>query len=97
VIFMIVIEALLLLIIGLIIGDGLALTTAHALSAGIDLSSIAEGLAMAGMDTTLYPVVYRQDVIAANIIVIVLGIITSLWPAIKAAHANPIEAINTAA
>ncbi|MGS0689555.1 ABC transporter permease [Shewanella sp. 30m-9] len=97
VIFMIVIEALLLLIIGLVIGDTLALATTRALSAGIDLSSIADGLAMAGMDTTLYPVIYRQDVIAANIIVIVLGIITSLWPAIKAANANPIESINTAA
>ena len=97
VIFMIVIEALLLLIIGLVIGATLALATTRALSAGIDLSSIADGLAMAGMDTTLYPVIYRQDVIAANIIVIVLGIITSLWPAIKAANANPIESINTAA
>ncbi|MGS0824983.1 ABC transporter permease [Shewanella sp. 0m-8] len=97
VIYMIVIEALLLLIIGLVIGDTLALATTRALSAGIDLSSIADGLAMAGMDTTLYPVIYRQDVIAANIIVIVLGIITSLWPAIKAANANPIESINTAA
>ncbi|MGS0674026.1 ABC transporter permease [Shewanella sp. 125m-1] len=97
VIFMIVIEALLLLIIGLVIGDTLALATTRALSAGIDLSSIADGLAMAGMDTTLYPVIYRQDVIAANIIVIVLGIITSLWPAIKAANVNPIESINTAA
>ncbi|GIU29662.1 ABC transporter permease [Shewanella schlegeliana] len=97
VILMIVIEAVLLLITGLIFGDVLALLTANALSAGVDLSSIADGLAMAGMDTTLYPVIYSQDVIAANIIVMVLGIITSLWPAIKAARSNPIESINTAA
>ncbi|WP_041415786.1 ABC transporter permease [Shewanella halifaxensis] len=97
VILMIVIEAVLLLISGLIFGDTLALLTTNALSAGVDLSSIADGLAMAGMDTTLYPVVYSQDVIAANIIVMVLGVITSLWPAIKAARSNPIESINTAA
>ncbi|WP_299802828.1 ABC transporter permease [uncultured Shewanella sp.] len=97
VISMIVIEAMLLLITGLIIGDLVALLTTFTLSAGVDLSAIADGLAMAGMDTRLYPVVHSQDVIAANIIVIALGVITSLWPAIKAARSNPIESINTAA
>ncbi|MGS0681465.1 ABC transporter permease [Shewanella sp. 125m-7] len=97
VVFMIVIEAVLLLITGLIVGDTLALVTTYSLAAGIDLSAIADGLAMAGMDTRLYPVLHCQDVIAANIIVIALGVITSLWPAIKAARSNPIESINTAA
>ncbi|GIU25861.1 ABC transporter permease [Shewanella sp. MBTL60-007] len=97
VIVMIVIEAVLLLIAGLIFGDTLALLTTNALSAGVDLSSIADGLAMAGMDTTLYPVVYSHDIVAANIIVMTLGVITSLWPAMKAARSNPIESINTAA
>jgi ABC-type lipoprotein release transport system permease subunit len=44
----------------------------------------------------LYPELLLDDVIMANVIVIVLGIVASLSPAWRASRYQPIEAINKA-
>jgi ABC-type lipoprotein release transport system permease subunit len=50
-------------------------------------------LEYAGMSSILYPVVQANDVILSNVVVIVLGLIASLYPAWRAARHVPVEAI----
>lgn len=87
-------ESVFLLIIGLLVGTTLAWTAIQPLKSGIDISSVAQGMEMMGVGAVLFPSLYMKDVITANCIVIVLGILASLLPAIKASHLKPIEAMN---
>jgi ABC-type antimicrobial peptide transport system permease subunit len=87
-------ESFYLLVLGMIIGTGLGALSVLALSGtGIDLSSVAAGAEFAGMSRMIYPVVESKDVVTANLVVFILGIIVSLYPAIKAARFTPIEAM----
>jgi ABC-type lipoprotein release transport system permease subunit len=89
----IIVESLLLLLIGLLIGNLLAWATIVPLQDGIDVSMVAEGMEMFGAASVLYPELVLSDVIMANSIVILLGIVASLSPAWRASRYQPIEAI----
>jgi ABC-type antimicrobial peptide transport system permease subunit len=89
----VLLESLTLLISGLIIGNLLAWATIAYLGDGLNLSAFAKGLEWAGLSSVIYPLVAVSDVITANLVVIVLGIIASLYPARRAARYVPIEAI----
>ncbi len=89
----IIVESLLLLLIGLLIGNLLAWATVIPLQDGIDVSSVAEGMEMFGASSVLYPELVLDDVIMANVIVILLGIVASLSPAWRASRYQPIEAL----
>ncbi len=90
----VLVESVFLLAIGLVAGNILALLSLHALKEGIDLSSMAEGLEMAGVGTELYPALFISDVLTANIVVWVLGILTCIYPAWRASRFDPIKALN---
>lgn len=87
-------ESVLLLIIGLLIGNVLAAISVYLVGDGIDLSVVAQGFEMAGMGTTLYPLLLLKDMLTANLVVISLGLVTSLLPAWRAAHYDPIRALS---
>ena len=89
----IVVESVLLLLIGLLIGNLLAWATVIPLQDGIDVSMVGEGMEMFGASSVLYPELLLDDVIMANVIVVVLGIVASLSPAWRASRYQPIEAI----
>ena len=89
----ILIESMLLLVIGLTIGNVLAWVTIKPLEGGIDISIVAEGMAMMGASSMLYPELRLQDVVMANVVVLVLGFLASLSPAWRASRYEPIEAI----
>lgn len=89
----VLLEALTLLITGLAIGNVLAWATIASLGNGLDLSAFAKGLEWAGMSSVIYPLTTQSDIITANLLVIVLGIIASLYPAWRAARYVPVEAI----
>jgi ABC-type antimicrobial peptide transport system permease subunit len=84
----------LLLIIGLLIGNVLAVISVFLVADGIDLSAVAQGFEMGGMGTTLYPLLLLKDMLTANLVVISLGLITSLLPAWRAARYDPIRALS---
>jgi ABC-type lipoprotein release transport system permease subunit len=87
-------ESFFLLILGMVIGNSLGLLSVFALSGtGIDLSSLSEGLEFAGMSRVIYPRVFGQDVLTANLVVLILGLLVSLYPAVKAARFTPVEAL----
>jgi ABC-type lipoprotein release transport system permease subunit len=88
-------ESLVLLTIGVIIGNALAFITICPLSrSGIDLSALAAGVEYVGMTRIIYPVIMGQDLLVANLVVVVLGLAVSLYPAIKAARFKPVEALS---
>lgn len=89
----VVTESLLLLLIGAVVGNIMALLATWALSGGIDLSAFAKGMEYVGISRVIYPCIYAQDLISANLTVFILGSIVSLYPAGKAARFTPVEAL----
>ena len=89
----IVTESVLLLVIGLVIGNVAAIATIEPLKGGIDVSIVGEGMEMMGASSVLYPALYLKDIVMANVIVIVLGFFASLSPAWRASRYDPIRAI----
>jgi len=87
-------ESFFLLILGMVIGNALGFLSVFALSgSGIDLSAFAAGAEYWGMSRVIYPSILGQDVIMANLVVFILGLVVSLYPAMKAARFTPVEAL----
>jgi ABC-type lipoprotein release transport system permease subunit len=93
ILYQVLLESLMLLVLGLLLGNLLAVISILPIRDGIDLSVVAEGIEMMGASSTLYPALKLKDLILANSIVIVLGILTSLLPAWRASRYRPVEAI----
>jgi len=94
IVYQILVESLMLLALGLLAGNILAIGTIIPLKEGIDVSVVSEGMEMMGASSVLYPVLQWPDLVLANVVVIVLGIITSLLPAWRAAQYRPVEALS---
>ena len=87
-------ESCLLLILGMAIGNIFGLLTSFAFSGGgIDLSALAAGMEYFGAPRIIYPVISGKDLIMANAVVFVLGLLVSCYPALKAARFTPVEAL----
>jgi len=89
----VLLESLMLLLLGLLAGNLLAVASILPIQDGIDLSAVAQGMEMMGVSSILYPALKLKDIILANVVVIFLGIITSLLPAWRASQYSPVEAI----
>ena len=95
ILYQILLESFLLLFIGLLLGNVIAVATVIPLQSGIDISVVAEGMEMMGSSSMLYPALKIEDMVLANVIVIILGLLTSILPAWRAASYDPIKALNT--
>jgi ABC-type lipoprotein release transport system permease subunit len=93
ILYQVLMESLLLLLLGLLTGNLLAIASILPLREGIDLSVVAQGMEMMGAGSMLYPALTMHDLIMANSVVIVLGLLTSLLPAWRASQYKPVEAI----
>ena len=89
----VLVESLILLALALAIGNLLAAGTVYALRDGIDLTAVAEGMELMGVAPVIYPSWSFGDQAAANLLVFVLGLAASLYPAWRAARHVPVEAI----
>lgn len=89
----VLVESVLLLLIGLLIGNVLAWATIVPLESGVDISFLGEALELAGMGAVLYPTLYIQDMVTVSILVVGLGLLASLLPAWRASQLDPIEAL----
>lgn len=92
----VLIETFLLLLLGLAAGNVLAIASVVALSDGIDLSAVSEAMEMMGVANVLYPSLRLYDIVLADMVVIVLGLLAGLSPAWRAARYQPVEAISKA-
>jgi ABC-type lipoprotein release transport system permease subunit len=95
IVYQILVESLMLLVLGLLAGNVLAISTIIWLKDGIDVSAVSEGMEMMGAASVMYPVMEGPDLVLANAVVIVLGIITSLLPAWRASQYRPVEALSS--
>jgi ABC-type lipoprotein release transport system permease subunit len=87
-------ESFFLLVMGMVIGNTLGFLSVLALSgSGIDLSALAAGAEFFGMTRVIYPVISGKDVTIANLLVFILGLLVSIYPAVKAARFTPAEAL----
>ncbi len=93
IVWQILLESLCLLGLGLLLGDLLAVLSLWAMQGGVDVSAVAAGMEMAGYGSMLYPSLQWRDLLTANVVVIVLGLLTSLLPAWRASRYAPIEAL----
>jgi ABC-type lipoprotein release transport system permease subunit len=88
-------ESLFMLLCGMVAGNTLGLLTCQILNfTGIDLSSLAQGAEFANLSRVIYPAVWAKDVILANAVVLVLGLGVSLYPGLKAARFQPVQAMH---
>jgi len=93
ILYQVLLESLLLLSLGLLAGDLLAVATVLPFRDGIDLSAFAQGYEMMGVSPMLYPSLNLRDFLMANTVVIALGLLTSLVPAWRASQYRPVDAI----
>ncbi|MBT7719093.1 MAG: ABC transporter permease, partial [Halieaceae bacterium] len=91
--YQVLLESIILLGLGLLLGNLLAVATILPLEDGIDISALAKGLEMAGMGSTLYPSLRLSDMVLSTAVVLVLGLLASLLPAWRASRYNPIQAL----
>jgi ABC-type lipoprotein release transport system permease subunit len=89
----VMIESSLLLGLGLTAGTAAAVATVLPLADGIDISIVSKGMEWMGAASVLFPSLKLNDVILANGVLIVLGLLTSLLPAWRASRYRPVEAI----
>lgn len=90
----VVMESFLLLLIGTALGNILSYICVWAISKnGIDLTAFAAGMENFGIARIIFPRLIAEDVILANVIVFVLGLAVSLYPAVKAARFTPVQAM----
>ncbi|MDD9303881.1 MAG: ABC transporter permease [Desulfobacter sp.] len=89
----VLLECLFLLIMGLLAGNLLGAATVSALSGGIDLSFLAQGSEFFGMGNRVFPFLIARDIISVNLVILVLGLLVCLYPAVKAGCITPKDAM----
>ena len=90
----VVLESSLLLLVGLLIGNTVGFITIGWLHVhGIDLAAFSSSTEMFGLSRMIYPVIQMRDVFIFNGLVFGLGLLVSLYPAIKAARFTPVQAM----
>jgi len=62
---------------------------------GIDLSQYAEGFGALGYSAVIYPQINAGFFIIVTILIIITGMVSSIYPSLKALKLNPVEAIRT--
>jgi len=90
----VLIEGSYLLFVGAVAGNALGFVSVWFLGrTGIDLSTFAAGSEYWGMSRVIYPALAANDVVAADLTVLVLGLLVSSYPAWKASRFKPVEAL----
>jgi putative ABC transport system permease protein len=88
-------EAFVLALVGALIGSAIGISaSAYFATAGMNLSSWAEGAAALGMTSTMvYTKLTAANVVISNLSVLAVVVLVGLYPAMHASRLRPVEAI----
>jgi len=93
---MIMTESVFLTLTGAMVGMAFsAIMVAIFSRTGINFSMWSEGFEAIGYASVVYPHVSFTNYVGITILVIITGIVSSIWPARKALRLNPVEALRT--
>ncbi len=93
---MIMLETVFLALVGAVLGELISMILINYYGVvGIDISSLAEGIESIGYSAISYPKLEGIKYVMITIMVVITGIVASIYPAIKALKLNPVEAIRT--
>jgi ABC-type lipoprotein release transport system permease subunit len=90
---MVVLESSFVTAIGLALGVLFALVGIWLLADGIDISAWADSLDAYGMESVLRPAFRPSDLAEPIVIGAITAVLSSLWPALRAARAKPADAL----
>ena len=91
---MIMYETTMLALVGGVVGIVIsAVFTWHFGDVGIDISSVGEGFEQLGYSSVMHPVLEMEDYIQVVILVMITGVIASIFPTIRALKMKPAEAV----
>ena len=93
ILFQVWLEAILMILVGLIFGNLLSWLSVMATGEGIDVSVFARGMEMLNMSNIIPFVITMDDLIVANVTVALLGMLTGLYPAWRASRLVPADAL----
>ncbi len=86
-------EAVFLLFLGVTFGNLFSWLTVLFLGEGIDVSAFARGMEMFNMQKIIPLIIQLDDLFVANSVVIILGLLTGLYPAWRASRLVPADAL----
>ena len=89
----VVLESSVLMFIGVVTGLAGGWLVIQAMGDGIDLSQWAEGVEAVGLRGLLQPVPLAGDILLIGAMSVVLGIVASLYPALRIVRIKPLEAL----
>ena len=93
---MIMLETIMLALVGAFFGELLSIVVLKYFgTVGIDLSAFADGLEAVGYGAVTYPMLEPYRYIQITVLVIITGVVASIYPALKALRLHPAEAIRT--
>jgi len=88
-------ESAVVIVLGMVLGNLFGFLSVYAVSkTGIDLSALAAGAERWALPRVIIPTIRFRDVWMADLVVIVLGLLVSLYPAMKAARTTPKDAMS---
>ena len=90
----VVVESMLIMCAGIVLGLIAGCISVWALADGIDLTAFAEGIDAFGMSALLIPVLHFEDLWLFSGLSLILGFIASIFPALRAVRITPLMAMN---